>query len=574
MEQMRTEVADGMRIDWDVPIPMDDGVVLRADVYRPIEDGHYPVILAMSPYCKGLNFEQGRKTFWDELVHSFPEVAEGTTNKYQNWERVDPEKWVPDGYVCVRVDARGSGRSPGYIDPFSARETKDFSECIEWAGTAQWSNGRVGLLGISYHAMNQWQVAPLRPAHLAAICVWEGCFDFYREACRHGGILSAFQGTWYHRRIINCQHGVGDRGPRSIVTGETITGPETLSEEELAENRRDLESELLARPFDDEFYRERSGVPEDVHVPLLSSANWGGQGMHTRGNFEGFVAAPTPDKWLSVHGHTHFTTFYINSGIDLQKRFFGHFLKGEDTGWTSQPPVELYVRHPGEKHVVRAESEWPLARTRWTKFYLNPGDRTLGTSPTAGDPIQYEAMGQGVTFLTPPLTEETEITGPVAAKLFLSSDTTDADVFLVLHVFDPAGEEVTFIGSNDPRTPVGLGWLRASHRKLDQARSLPYRPYHTHDEALPLEPGQPVELDVEIWPTCVVVPAGYRIGLTILGRDYEKEPAPGIPSHLRGIGPFLHNLPEDRPSEIFGGVNTLHFPEDQPPYLLLPVIPD
>src|SRR6185295_29234 len=107
------------------------------------------------------------------------------------------------------------------------------------------------------------------------------------------------------------------------------------------------------------------------------------------------------------------------------------------------------------------------------------------TPPRRDGTLAYETTGDGITFLTPAMTAEMEITGPVAAKLFVSSDTTDADLFLVLRVFDPAGKEVVFIGSNDPRTPVGLGWLRASHRKLDPKRALPYRPWHTHDEEQP-----------------------------------------------------------------------------------------
>src|SRR5690606_37360612 len=150
------------------------------------------------------------------------------------------------------------------------------------------------------------------------------------------------------------------------------------------------------------------------------------------------------------------------------------------------------------KFPVRDEQEWPLARTEWTKFYLDPGSHVLSRSPSGGETtLDYEAMGKGVTFLTAPFTEETEITGPSVAKLFLSSQTRDADVFLVLQVFDPDGEEVVFYGALDPHTPVGQGWLRASHRKLDPVRSRPYRPYHTHDEVWPLEPGKPVELDVE-----------------------------------------------------------------------------
>jgi predicted acyl esterase len=175
------------------------------------------------------------------------------------------------------------------------------------------------------------------------------------------------------------------------------------------------------------------------------------------------------------------------------------------------------------------------------------------------------------------MTEEMEITGPVAAKLFVSSDTSDADLFLVLRVFDPGGKEVVFIGSNDPRTPVGLGWLRASHRKLDPDRTLPYRPWHPHDEVWPLTPGEPVELDIEIWPTCIVVPPGYRVALTVRGKDYEYDGTdaalPYAAYPMKGVGPFTHTDPRDRPPEIFGGTNTLHFGKGGMPYLLLPVIP-
>src|SRR5947208_14576568 len=114
----------------------------------------------------------------------------------------------------------------------------------------------------------------------------------------------------------------------------------------------------------------------------------------------------------------------------------------------------------------------------------------------------------------PPMKRDIEITGPVTAKLWVSSETTDADFFLVLRVFDPAGKEVVFIGSNDPRVPVGLGWLRASHRRVDPRRSLPYRPWHTHDEEWPLRPGEPVELDVELSPTRIASPSGLRLALT------------------------------------------------------------
>ena len=235
------------------------------------------------------------------------------------------------------------------------------------------------------------------------------------------------------------------------------------------------------------------------------------------------------------------------------------------------------MRHV-DKFVSRGENEWPLARTRWTRFYLNPDDMSLSDQPARGEKkIEYEALGNGLTFMSAPLKEETEFTGPSAAKLFVSSSTKDADIFAVFRVFAPDGKEVVFQGAIDPHTPVGQGWLRASHRKLDPKLSTPYRPYHTHDEVQPLTPGKPVELDVEMWPTSIVVPVGYRIAFTLRGDDYEY-PGPGtvLPPHtreIRGCGPFFHDEPRDRPKEVFGGKNTLHFAADQSNYILLPVIP-
>jgi uncharacterized protein len=574
----KSEVRDGMQIDWDVPIPMDDGIVLRADVFRPLGEGQYPVIMSHGPYAKGLSFQEAFKSAWDRMVEAHPDVPANSTNKYQNWETVDPEKWVPDGYVCVRVDSRGSGRSPGYLEVWSPRETKDFHDCIEWAGVQPWSNGKVGLNGISYYAMNQWQVATLQPPHLAAMCVWEGAADFYRDVYRHGGMVNMMPLRWYPRQVASVQHGVGERGKRSVVTGELVAGPATLSEEELRHNRNDLEASVLAHPLDDEFYKSRSPDWSKVTAPFLSANNWGGQGLHPRGNNEGFMRAAAPQKWLECHGLGHWPHFYTDYGRELQKRFFDYFLKGERNGWDKQPRVQLNIRYPDETFVIRHEDEWPIARTQWTKVYLNPEAMTLDDRPaTKASSVAYDSMGPGVTFLSAPMVKETEITGHIAAKLFVSSETSDADLFVTVRVLDPAYRDVTFMGALDPRTPIANGWLRASQRKLDLALSRPYRPYHAHDEKQPLTPGEVCELDIEVWPTCIVVPPGYRIALTVSGRDFEHSGPPMRIPHafydFTGVGPFFHNHPKDRPAEIFDTRNTLHFGGGREPYLLLPVIP-
>ena len=566
-----------MRIDWDVPIPMDDGIVLKADVYRPPQEGTYPVILSCGPYAKGLAFQEGYPDQWQRMADKHPDVVEGSTNKYQNWEVADPEKWVPDGYVCVRVDSRGCGRSPGFIDPFSPRETRDFYLCIEWAGTQTWSNGKVGLLGISYYAINQWHVASLQPPHLAAMIPWEGAADWYRDMTYHGGILCTFFGNWFKKQVMTVQYGLGKRGPMNPNTGVPAAGDEMLGDDELIRNRTDLAAAIKAHPMDDQYHRERSPVWSKINVPLLSSANWGGQGLHPRGNFEGFVRSASKQKWLEVHGLEHWTEFYTRYGVTLQKRFFDHFLKGLENGWRKQQRVQLQIRKI-DGFVQRAEKEWPLARTRWSKFYLNPAKGSLSRKPVEkAARIEFEALGDGVTFMTPPLREETEITGPVASKLFVSSSTIDADLFLVLRVFAPDLKEVVFQGALDPYTPIGQGWLRASHRRLDPKLGTQYRPYHPHDFKEPLTPGRVYELDVEIWPTSIVVPAGYRIALTIRGKDYEH-PGGGVRlktfiNEMKGCGPFLHDDPDDRAETIFGGQNTLHGGGKKGSYLLVPIIP-
>ena len=578
MSQQREETRDGMRILWNAPIRMDDGISLRADVFLPTRPGRYPVVLSCGPFCKGYAFQESNPAQWEYLVQRHPDAFEGSSNRYQAWEVVDPEKWVPEGYAIVRVDSRGAGMSPGFLDPWSPRETRDLHDCIEWAGVQPWSNGKVGLNGISYYAINAWQVAALQPPHLAAICCWEGASDHYREALRHGGIFSRFLTNWFPRAVHRVQHGLGDRAPRSRVTGELVCGNERLSDEALARNRVDYDKYILEHRLDDANCRSRSPDWSKVKVPLLSAANWGGHGMHARGNFEGFVNAASQQKWLEAHGGAHWESFYTQEGERMQKRFFGHFLKGEDTGWARQPPVELQVRHPGEKFVARHENEWPLARTRWTRFYLDPADKLLTqTEPKSASRLEYDTQGDGLLFSLQ-VKAPMEITGPGAARLFLSSDTADADVFLVLRVFAPDGSEVTFQGAQDPRMPIGFGWLRASQRKLDPARSLPYRPFHAHDEIEPLEPGMPVELQIEMWPTSIVVPAGYRLALAVRGKDYQHPGPPlvipGIKHPLNGVGPFVHDHPEDRPMSIFGGRNTLHFEAGRMPYVILPVIPN
>jgi len=573
-----------MIIEWDVPIAMEDGLVLRADVYRPLKGEPSPVLMTYGPYAKGLAFQEGYAFAWQQLARERPDALEGSSNKYQAWETVDPEIWTRQwGYVCIRVDARGVGRSPGFLDCFSPRESKDYANCIEWAGQQAWSNGKVGLCGISYYAMNQWQVAALKPKHLAALCVFEGAADLYRDAVRQGGILTNFWMLWYPPQVGAVQHGVGTRGWTNHNTGELVAGPATLPPETLAENAADLpQQQRQARLVTDAYFAERIPKLEDIEVPVLSRGNWGGLGLHLRGNTEAFMRIGSSQKWLEMHGGTHWTDFYTPEGREFMRRFLDHFLRGAANGWDREPRVQLCVRHPNEKFVPRSEHEWPLARTQWTRTYLDAATVTLGDQVSDEAQAAFQGFSQGHTFLSAPMTETTELTGPVAAKLFISSSTRDADVFLSLRAYAPNGREVLFQGASDQNVPISAGWLRASQRKLDADRSLPYRPWHAHDEQQPLTPGDIYELDIEIWATSIVLPPGYRLALTVAGQDFDHQlPGPLVPNtppqygnmRTTGCAIHVHDVEEDRPAAVFDGTTTIHTGGAYASHLLLPIIP-
>ncbi len=577
-----SEVKDGMRIEWDVPIEMDDGVVLRCDVFRPDDGGRYPVILSVGPYGKWLSFQDevwGGQ--WKMLCRQEPEILRLSSNRFQSYEFPDPERFVADGYALVRVDVRGTGRSPGLMDLLSTRETQDFYACIEWAAQQPWSTGKVGLSGVSYLAMNQWQVAALRPPHLAAMCIWEGCSDFYREFTRQGGIHSLFGDLWFNKYVLPVQHGLGERGwPSRINDGEWVAGPETVTDAELVATRRDWRIDTRqARLASHPYWTSRLPDFSRITAPLLSAANWGGHGLHLRGNVEGYLLAGSKQKWLDFHCLEHWTEFYTSRGIALQKRFFARFLKDEDNGWDAEPRVQMQVRHPSQPFTQRQAAEWPLPETQWTRLYFDFATCDLRFEPADQlDHISFTGFSDGLTFLTKPLANDLQIIGPGMTKLFVSSSTTDADLFIIVRLFTPDLSEVTFPGANDPHSPLAHGWLRASTRKLDAARSLPYRPYHSLDEIQPLTPGEVYELDVEIWPTCIIAPAGYRLACSIRGKDYRYPGDLGsglgpIGQPAKGVGPFRHEDEADRPTAIYDGRVTLHSHPSRRPYLLLPIIP-
>ena len=543
-------------VEKDLEIPMRDGARLKADLFRPKSGGRFPAILNIGAYQK-------------DKVWIPPPDLEEAPNPYMNWETVNPLWWVPRGYAALRIDTRGTGQSPGRTDPFSPSEARDFYDAIEWAARQRWCNGRVGASGVSYFAMTQWLVASLKPPSLAAMIPWEGAADMYRDFAYHGGIFSfGFVVNWYHNHMAH----------------HLLGAPQASSPDAFA---TPWVWEYMRHSLDSDWYHGRRPIWENIDCPLYSVGNWSGMALHLRGNTEGYMRAASRNKKLRIHAGTHYHAFYTKDGRNDQLRFLDHWLKGLDTGIMDEPPVKLLVRKGGHgNYQWRTENEWPLARTRWTKFYLRPGAPRKGEVegtlvadvPRRTGAVAYSASGMtkagvataswtstalagslprmGVSFETAPLREPMEVTGPVVLVLWAASSTKDLDVFATIRNIGPDGKDVFEIGQQGQPVPVTKGWLRASHRALDEKLSLPYRPYHSHERRQWLQRGEAVRLDIEIWPTCMVFGKGHRIRLDIQPRD-------GL-----GSAPYTHYA-----ADYNSGTNTIYAGGSRASHLLLPVIP-
>ncbi|KFA70910.1 hypothetical protein S40288_10147 [Stachybotrys chartarum IBT 40288] len=539
-----------------VNLKSSDGLV-RCNVYRPKTSDRSPVIVTYGPYGKDIHYG-------DFHPKSYSEVNPQHKSEHSAWETPDPAYWTSHGYAVVRADERGLGQSPGLLDTMSRGTSEAFVDVVEWAAEQPWSSGKVGLLGISYYAGSQWRVAARKPKGLAAMIPWEGMSDYYRDRCRHGGILSnAFIRFWWNRQVITNQYGRPGRQERNWGP-DTIEGD--LSEQELEANRRDQTIENQANRFrDDAYYASKEYDMGDIEVPLLSVGNWGGILLHLRGNIEGYLNAGSKIKYLRMITGRHDLPFYYTEEVEVQKSFLDAFLKGDDSaGWSQEgkiPPVSLVLRkgnagfnNPETEKAFprRGESEWPIARTQYTKYFLTPDLRLCPEEGSANAPakLSYRALGtieepQAIWFTTDPFHAETEITGHVVAHLNVSvtphpngPTPSDIDLFLTLRHIGPDDKEIFYTGTAGDPVPLTKGWLRVSLRNVDvhnlkHREWLPYRGY-TSKDVLPVIQGEIYAVDVEIWPTNVVVEKGGKLVFEVASGDTQ------------GSGIFLHNDPVDR----------------------------
>src|SRR6185437_2784293 len=298
-----------MLMERNTGIPMRDGALLRGDVFRPKADGKFPVLMTFGPYGKDVPLKEFMQEAWDAIEKFYPDIIANSSLKNLVWETPDPECWVPDGYIVIRVDARGCGKSPGRLAPNSPEEFRDFYDAIEWAGVQPWCNGKVGLTGISYHAAGQWRVASLKPPHLFALCPWMGTYDFFRDRTRQDGIYgSGFISRWWARSVLRNQHGNDESPYHDLYTGGKTTGDRALTPEQLAANRADYPGEILAHPLNDSFYQDRTPDLSKIDHPILVVANWGGLALpparHDRRLYRRILAAEmAEDPERLIHPH-------------------------------------------------------------------------------------------------------------------------------------------------------------------------------------------------------------------------------------------------------------------------------
>ncbi|QYE37119.1 CocE/NonD family hydrolase (plasmid) [Polymorphobacter sp. PAMC 29334] len=524
----RQITADGLTIDYDVAVTLRDGVKIYTDVYRPAGvDGPLPAIVLWSAYGKHYRWPRPVRTL-------FTQGAD--VSDYAPIEAPDPVVWCPAGYAIVVPDPRGINSSEGDATAWSPQEGDDIHDTIEWIAERPWSNGKVGMGGASYFGIVQWFAGATRPPHLAALLPYDGMSDLYREIGFHGGMPNpGFVDFW------NAQVRASRARAENWVTA------------------------MRLHPFFDEYWQSKVPAVENIDVPTYVVASWSDHAVHTRGSLSAFTRLGSKDKWLEVHGRNKWARMYTDESLRRQIAFFDRFLKGvpnEVDGW---PKVRLEVREGLDVGEERAEGEWPLARTEYTPLWLDASTGSLSRDPVRdASAVSYDAAAtEAHAVFSHVFDQDTELTGHFKLKLWVEAlGADDMDLFASVQKFDATGELVNFYYITRFRFGhAAHGWLRVSHRELDEARSTPQQPFHPHTREQLLKPGEIVPVEIEIWPSSTLFRAGETMRVVVMGRDpFPASDAPGVGI---AIHPVTRNV----------GRHVIHTGGAYDSHILLPVIP-
>ncbi|KAH7043332.1 Alpha/Beta hydrolase protein [Macrophomina phaseolina] len=546
LRQTERKVQDGYVRLKDVYIPTRDGSVLCANIYLPTVDeksAKFPCLLTLGPYGKDVHFAEFGKPQTDMYANMAKAIS--PLGPDACFEVPDPIVWCKEyKYALVRVDTRGSGGSPGKLDPFGLGRTceigrdaegEDGYDAVEWAGTQDWSNGKVAMCGISYFAMACYWTAMQQPPHLAAIVPYEGLTDNYGHTTRQGGVFhSGFQKHWFNNIVVPQQYG----------------RLEGVDEVELAKARFDftgLESSWIWRSEGAWPVLDRYRDLRKIKVPLLSAGNWMDSEVHLPGNLVAFEEASS-EKFLEMHTGNHLAAYYAPDQPKRQRQFLDYFLLDQkNNGLDQAPQIDLLIRK-GAEGFYRREETWPPQDIEYVSAYIAPDDK-LSFSPysatSPGDSIDYAGLTGSTELRTEPFQSDFEILGYPYLDLTVSTDAKDMDLFVYFYLIDASGEKVVFRGNHDePALSFLRSWFRLSHRTLSE-KSTTHRPMLDQQSAAPVKPNELYSVKVPIPPTSMIFEKGTRLAVALRADDEETTIPP-----MRHVGP-------DRSEEVFAGKNRI-----------------
>ena len=542
-------------LERDIRIPVSDGVEIDTDLFRPDSKEKFPALLSISPYCKELQSDQ----IWPRAMGTT--FIRGANDASIEAGPID--FFVRRGYVRIIASVRGTGKSGGIYRYLCHREIQDIYDIVEWAALQPWCNGNVGIIGTSYYAWSQQQAAALQPPHLKAICPFFAATDAYRDVWYHGGIIkTAFLNILFsaggldlHSEACVAREEMGDDEfqkaiARALQDRDLCAEPgfvNSLSNPNMPVNAAKID--VLLHPTDGPYWRERSVVNYDkIKVPVYLGCCWGMYELHLPGTFRSWMNLDVPKKM--VIGPPIYLDRPVHQYHWEMLRWYDHWLKGIETGIVDEPPVKIFVM--GTDNWKMAD-DWPLPDTKWIPFFLHAGGILCDMEPWPKSPsASYrDAPGErgSLTYYSPKLVENTEVIGPIALTLYASCRSTDINFFVSIWDVDQDGNE----------TLLTRGWLKGSHREIDQEKSKPWQPVLTHTNPEPLIPGQVYKFDIEIMPTANLFKAGHQIALRIKGAVDEPHKTTLNANHAP-------HLSRQTPSIV-----TIYQDADYPSCLLLPI---
>ncbi len=518
----------GVVIDRDVEVPTRDGTILRVNVFRDATAEARPVVLSIHPYGKdNLPRRRGKRWTFSVQYRLLRQPRPVSFSALTGWEAPDPAWWIPHGFTVVNADSRGCGHSDGTGKLMSRQEAEDTYDLVQWIAGRPWCDGRVVMTGVSYLAISQYAVAALQPPALRAICPWEGFTDPYRDLLFPGGVRErGFTRFW-------------SRGVRRTTR-----------------QAYDIERMQDEHELRDEFWC--SVVPDlsAITVPMLVCGSFSDNNLHSRGSIRAFERAAGPAR-LYTHRGGKWATFYSGPALDEQLAFFRSALDGAPASRS----VRLEVREDRDTvAAVREEAEWPLTRTRWRPLYLADGGALTPDPPLTAGSMTFETRSRAAAF-TWDLEDDLELTGPMAARLWLGLDgCDDANLFVGVEKWRD-GRFVAFEGSYGyGRDRVTAGWQRVALRSLDPELSRPFEPVPAWTQPQPVSAGEVVAVDVALGPSATLFRAGEQLRLVVGGR------------WLCARNPLTGQFPAAYAPSPRGRV-TLHWGPSYDAHLLVPEVP-